>query len=76
VTAMSATVDLDQLAALRALRRGSGDVQVLKVVDHQPGRDPAPVQGHAGASAVTAGSPAHAGRPISAPGWGAEVNRR
>jgi hypothetical protein len=33
----------DQLAALRALRRRFGDVQVLEVVD-QPGRDPAPVQ--------------------------------
>jgi hypothetical protein len=45
---MTPTVDLDQLAALRALRRGLGDdqVQVLDVVelvDHQPGRDPAPV---------------------------------
>jgi hypothetical protein len=40
---MSAPVDLDQLAALRALRRGFGDVQVLEVVD-QPARDPAPVQ--------------------------------
>ena len=35
---MSATVDLDQLAALRALRRGFGDVQVLEVTS-QPGRD-------------------------------------
>ena len=41
---MSATVDVDQLAALRALRRAFGEVQVLKVVDQQPGRDPAPVQ--------------------------------
>ena len=40
---MSAPVDLDQLTALRALRRGFGDVQVLEVVD-QPGRDPAPAQ--------------------------------
>jgi hypothetical protein len=29
---VSAPVDVDQLAALRALRRGFGDVQVLKVV--------------------------------------------
>jgi hypothetical protein len=41
---MTATVDLAQLAALRCLRRGFGDVQVLEVVEHQPGRDPAPVQ--------------------------------
>jgi hypothetical protein len=42
--AISAPVDPDQLAALRALRRGFGDVQVLEVLDGQPGRDPAPVQ--------------------------------
>ena len=41
---MSAPVDLDQLAALRALRRRFGDVQVLEVVDQTPDRDPAPVQ--------------------------------
>jgi hypothetical protein len=40
---VDAPLDPDQLAALRALRRGFGDVQVLEVVD-QPGRDPAPVQ--------------------------------
>jgi hypothetical protein len=45
---MNARVDLDQLAALRALRRGFGEVQVLEVVD-QPGRDPAPVQTDQGA---------------------------
>jgi hypothetical protein len=45
---MSVTVDRDQLAALRALRRGFGDVQVLEVVD-QPARDPAPVQASQGA---------------------------
>jgi hypothetical protein len=51
--AVSAPVDVDQLAALRALRRGFCDVQVLKVVDlasHNAGRDPAAagagVQGH------------------------------
>jgi hypothetical protein len=30
---VSATLDPDQLAALRALRRGFSDVQVLEVVD-------------------------------------------
>ena len=30
---MSAPVDADQLAALRALRRGFGDVQVLEVIE-------------------------------------------
>lgn len=30
---MNAPVDVDQLAALRALRRGFGDVQVLEVVE-------------------------------------------
>jgi hypothetical protein len=44
---MSATVDLDQLAALLALRRGFGDVQVLEVVG-RPGRHPAPGQGDQG----------------------------
>jgi len=46
---MSARVDLDQLAALRALRRGFGDVQFLEVVESEPGRDPAPVQASQGA---------------------------
>jgi hypothetical protein len=41
---MSAPVDVDQLAALRALRRRFGEVQVLEVVESEPGRDPAPVQ--------------------------------
>jgi hypothetical protein len=36
------TVDRDQHAALRRLREAFGDVQVLKVVDHQPGRDSTP----------------------------------
>jgi hypothetical protein len=45
---MTATVDLEQLAALRALRRGFGHVQVLEVVE-EPGRDPAPVQADPGA---------------------------
>ncbi len=40
---MSAPLDRDQLAALRALRRGFGDVQVLEVVE-EPDRDPAPGQ--------------------------------
>jgi hypothetical protein len=44
---VSPTVDVDQLAALRALRRGFGDVQVLEVVG-RPGRDPAPGQGDQG----------------------------
>jgi hypothetical protein len=43
-----ATVDREQLAALRALRRGFGDVQVLEVVELEPGRDPAPVQASQG----------------------------
>jgi hypothetical protein len=30
---MNAPIDVDQLAALRALRRGFGDVQVLEVVE-------------------------------------------
>jgi hypothetical protein len=33
-------IDLEQLAALRTLRRAFGDVQILEVIDH-PGRDPA-----------------------------------
>jgi hypothetical protein len=37
---MADTVDLDQLAALRALRRGFGDVQILEVVELEPSRDP------------------------------------
>jgi len=43
---VSATVDLPQLAALRALRRGFGDVQVLEVlvVDNPPASPPPPVQ--------------------------------
>jgi hypothetical protein len=45
---MSAPVDVDQLAAPQALRRGFGDAQVLEVTD-QPGRDPAPVQASQGA---------------------------
>jgi hypothetical protein len=45
---MSAAVDVDQLAALRALRRGFGEVQVLEVVEAKPGRDPAPVQASQG----------------------------
>ena len=45
---MSPAVDRDQLAALQALRRGLGDVQVLEVID-QPGGDPAPVQASQGA---------------------------
>jgi hypothetical protein len=40
---MTPTIDREQVAALRALRRGLGHVQVLEVVD-QPSRDPAPVQ--------------------------------
>jgi hypothetical protein len=32
------TVDVDQLAALRALRRGFGHVQVLEVVEAELGR--------------------------------------
>ncbi len=35
-------VDPDQFAALRRLRAAFGFVQVLKVIDHQPSRDPAP----------------------------------
>lgn len=45
---MSVPLGPDQLAALRALRRGFGDVQVLEVVD-QPGRNTAPVQASQGA---------------------------
>jgi hypothetical protein len=37
-------VDPDQLAALRRLRAAFGFVEVLEVVEHQPGRDPAPDQ--------------------------------
>jgi hypothetical protein len=36
---MSAPVDLDQLAALQALRRGFGDVQVLKLLRQLPKRE-------------------------------------
>jgi hypothetical protein len=66
---MSAPVDLDQLAALRPLRRGFGDVQVLvlEVLEREPGRDPAPVQATQWRSAVVAGNSVHAGRPIGAP---------
>jgi hypothetical protein len=39
-----AQVDPDQLAALRRLRAAFGVVEVLEVVEHQPGRDPAPDQ--------------------------------
>jgi hypothetical protein len=45
---VSAPIDPDQLAALQALRRGLGDVQVREVID-QPGGDPAPVQASQGA---------------------------
>jgi hypothetical protein len=38
---VSATVDLEQLAALRALRRTFGDVQVVAVVDSPPASPPA-----------------------------------
>jgi hypothetical protein len=41
---MSASVDRDQLAALRVLRYWFGDVQVLEVVAAKLDRDPAPVQ--------------------------------
>jgi hypothetical protein len=41
---MSAPVDVDQLAALRALRRGFGDVVKVLEVLGQPGRDSVPVQ--------------------------------
>jgi hypothetical protein len=37
-----AQVDPDQLAALRRLRAAFGPVEVLEVVEHEPGRDPAP----------------------------------
>jgi hypothetical protein len=39
-----AEVDPDQLAALRRLRAAFGFVEVLEVVEHEPGRDPAPDQ--------------------------------
>jgi hypothetical protein len=39
-----AQVDPDQLAALRHLRAAFGFVEVLEVVEHEPGRDPAPDQ--------------------------------
>jgi hypothetical protein len=39
-----AQVDPDQLAALRRLRAAFGLVEVLEVVEHEPGRDPAPNQ--------------------------------
>jgi hypothetical protein len=75
---VSPTVDPDQLAALQALRRGFsvGQVLVLEVLGREPGRDPAPVQATQWRSAVAAGNSVHAGRPIGAPGWGADVNRR
>ena len=44
VEPMAPTVDREQLAVLRRLRASFGDVQVLEVVDREPGRDPAPVQ--------------------------------
>jgi hypothetical protein len=39
-----AEVDTDQLAALRRLRAAFGFVEVLEVVEHEPGRHPAPDQ--------------------------------
>jgi hypothetical protein len=39
-----APLDRDQLAALRRLRGAFGFVLILKVREHQPGRDPAPDQ--------------------------------
>jgi hypothetical protein len=39
-----AQVDPDQLAALRRLRAAFGLVEVLEIVEHEPGRDPAPDQ--------------------------------
>jgi hypothetical protein len=35
------TVDREQLAALRVLRRAFGDVQVLEVLEHSPATPPA-----------------------------------
>jgi hypothetical protein len=39
-----AQVDPDQLTALHRLRAAFGPVEVLEVVEHEPGRDPAPDQ--------------------------------
>jgi len=48
VTSSERAVDWDQLAALRRLREAFGDVQVLEVLDLEPGQDPAPVQASQG----------------------------
>jgi hypothetical protein len=71
---VSATVDREQLAALRTLRRGFGDVQVLEVLDLAPGRDPAPVQASQGelfeevTSGLTSRPPVGASGGV-VPGW-------